>query len=502
MTGRPGDFMADIFLSYSRVDRDKAEQVAQALQAEGFEVWWDKVLRAGQTYDEVTEGMLRDSKVVVVLWSEESVKSKWVRAEATLGQRTSVVVPAMIEECDRPIMFELLQTADLVGWDGDRDDSRWRAFVEDINLAIARVEDEAHEALGADDTLEVNYWNSIKDSEDPREFRTYIKRYPKGRFVAQAKRRLAQLEGSKGEKRGGGLIGMLAALVVIAGLAGGGWYVFSDQLAGMDLPEVSLPEIGGGTDVAEPEGPVVFADCERCPEMVVLPAGSFRMGAAPDEVGAQPWERPQRDVQVNSFALARTEVTFNMWEACVRGGGCRNYRPNDRGYGRGDQPVLGISWNDAQAFVDWMSERTGRVYRLPSEAEWEYAARGGAQTRYWWGDAFDEFRVPTQSPRPASALPQDHPFGLVAMAGNLREWTQDCYVGGLQDRPADAIPVSEGDCARRVVRGGAWSSEPADFRSANRVRIGVDTRDRTLGFRVATTNVDPPAAAPVEDQAG
>ncbi len=489
--------MADIFLSYSRTDRDKAEQIAHALEAEGFSVWWDKVLRAGETYDEVTEGMLRDSKVVVVLWSQESVKSKWVRAEATLGQRSSAVVPAQIEECDRPIMFELLQTADLVGWDGDREDPRWRAFVEDINLAIARVEDEKHDDLGADDTLEVNYWSSIKESREPKDFRTYIKRYPKGRFIDQAKRRLAQLEGARAGKGGGGLMTAAAALLVVAGLGGGGWYFYGDRLGEITLPGVKMPAFGVGEAAeAEAEGPVTFADCRQCPEMTVIPAGSFLMGSPPEEVGGQAWERPQRDVQVNGFALARTEVTFDMWETCVRDGGCRDYRPSDREFGRGDQPVLGISWNDAQAFVDWMSERTGRVYRLPSEAEWEYAARAGAQTRYWWGDVFDEFRVPMQRPRPASALPQDHPFGLVGIAGNVREWTQDCYVGGLQDRPADAVPVSEGDCSLRVVRGGAWNGEPNDFRSANRVRFGVDIRDRSLGFRVASSNTTPPAPPP------
>ena len=128
--------MADIFLSYSRADRPIAQTIATALEAEGFSVWWDKVLRAGQTYDEVTESMLRDSDVVVVLWSQTSVKSKWVRAEATLGQRGSELVPAMIEEADRPIMFELTQTADLIGWDGDRNEPRWSEFVTDIKRSL------------------------------------------------------------------------------------------------------------------------------------------------------------------------------------------------------------------------------------------------------------------------------------------------------------------------------------------------------------------------------
>ncbi len=111
--------MADIFLSYSRADRPVAQTMAEALEAEGFSVWWDKILRAGQTYDEVTETMLRDAQVVIVLWSETSVQSKWVRAEATLGQRKCELVPVMIEDAERPIMFELIQTADLIGWSSD-----------------------------------------------------------------------------------------------------------------------------------------------------------------------------------------------------------------------------------------------------------------------------------------------------------------------------------------------------------------------------------------------
>ncbi|MEO0608169.1 MAG: toll/interleukin-1 receptor domain-containing protein, partial [Pseudomonadota bacterium] len=164
--------MADIFLSYSRADRPLAQTIATALDAEGLSVWWDKVLRAGQTYDEVTESMLRDSNVVVVLWSQTSVKSKWVRAEATLGQRSSDVVPAMIEEADRPIMFELTQTADLIGWDGDRNDPRWGDFVADIKRALDKHQTAAAPASTApaaapaaqnDATIETVFWTSIKD---------------------------------------------------------------------------------------------------------------------------------------------------------------------------------------------------------------------------------------------------------------------------------------------------------------------------------------------------
>ena len=193
--------VADIFLSYSRADRPKAQQIAKALEQEGFTVWWDKILRAGQTYDEVTEGMLRDARVVIVLWSEVSVKSKWVRAEATLGERTSTVIPAMIQDAERPIMFELTQSADLIGWDGDHEDSRWKGFVADIRLALERAESKAEAAPAAiepsasprDATIENTFWTSIADSDDGADYEAYLSRYPDGHFVDLARNRLAGL---------------------------------------------------------------------------------------------------------------------------------------------------------------------------------------------------------------------------------------------------------------------------------------------------------------------
>jgi adenylate cyclase len=122
----------DIFLSYSREDQPTARRYAEAFQAEGYDVWWDVTLRSGEAYDQVTEKALREAKAVVVLWSKTSVESRWVRAEATLANRTRRLVPAMIEPCERPIMFELTQTAELFRWQGDTTDPAWRAFVTDV----------------------------------------------------------------------------------------------------------------------------------------------------------------------------------------------------------------------------------------------------------------------------------------------------------------------------------------------------------------------------------
>jgi hypothetical protein len=122
----------DIFLSYARHDRPTARTFARCLEEEGYTVWWDASLHSGETFDEVIEQSLRDARAVVVLWSPRSVASRWVRAEATLADRRNKLVPAIIEDCDRPIAFELTHTADLSGWDGDRDDVHWRVFVEDL----------------------------------------------------------------------------------------------------------------------------------------------------------------------------------------------------------------------------------------------------------------------------------------------------------------------------------------------------------------------------------
>lgn len=129
--------MPDVFLSYSREDQDRARRFAEALQADGLTVWWDTELRSGEAYDQVTEQALRDARAVVVLWSTRSVGSRWVRAEATLADRNRTLVPAMIEPCERPIMFELTQTADLTAWDGDRRDPKWQAFVKDVRQFLA-----------------------------------------------------------------------------------------------------------------------------------------------------------------------------------------------------------------------------------------------------------------------------------------------------------------------------------------------------------------------------
>jgi formylglycine-generating enzyme required for sulfatase activity len=454
--------VADVFLSYNREDQPVAKRIADALALEGVAVWLDIALRAGENYDEVTEETLRKAKAVVVLWSEKSVKSRWVRAEATLGARKNALVPVMIEPCDRPIMFELIQTADLSNWTDDRTDPNWRAFVEDIQRHIAEANAAAAKAAGAPPP-KAQKQKKIKPPKPPK------------------------------KKGGGGAGSFLVILVLLAIIGAGGWFAYNNYPALLAMVTAPAEEPPAPEPVAAPieeaviEAPPArdFTDCELCPQMLRIPGGEFQMGAAPGEAGAQPWEGPAHAATAPAFAISTTEVTFAQWDYCVADGGCLGYAPPDRG-GRGARPVIFVSWADAQAYVQWLSRKTGRAYRLPSEVEWEFAARGGSADAFWWGPRFEQASaVRGASTQEVTALPANG-LGLAGIGGNVGEWVQDCYSNAFAELPTNGMPSDSARCAFRVVRDGAFNDAPAELRVAHRVRYAPATRASTIGFRVAS----------------
>ena len=255
----------------------------------------------------------------------------------------------------------------------------------------------------------------------------------------------------------------------------------------------------------------VFSDCDACPQMVVVPAGTFMMGSpASDErlpaaevlaLDRQDRERPQHPVTIAApFAVGIHEVTFAEWDACVRTGGC-GYTPADEGWGRGTRPVINVNWDDAQAYVSWLSQQTGQRYRLLSEAEWEYVARAGTVTARYWGEGESDqchyangYGYGSSAPCPdgyeysapvGSFAP--NAFGLYDVLGNVWEWTQDCWNVSYAGAPADGRAWESGDCSRSVLRGGSWGNIPRHLRSALRIRDAADIRDNSYGFRVART---------------
>ena len=238
-----------------------------------------------------------------------------------------------------------------------------------------------------------------------------------------------------------------------------------------------------------------FRDCPTCPELVVVPAGSFLMGSPADEAVRADNEGPQHHVTIGEpLAVGVYEVTFAEWDACVTSGGCGENQPDDEGWGRGRQPVMNVSWEAAQAYVAWLSRETGKAYRLLSEAEWEYVARAGSTTRYWWGDEIGENRAncegcgsqwDDEQSAPVGSF-EPNGFGLYDVHGNVHEWVQDCWNENYTGAPNDGSALKTGDCSERVLRGGSWGyGGPWYLRSALRGWMPTAFWNRYIGFRIA-----------------
>ncbi len=236
------------------------------------------------------------------------------------------------------------------------------------------------------------------------------------------------------------------------------------------------------------------------PEMVIIPAGKFLMGSCESEIGRCDDEGPQHFVAIPSFKLSKYEVTFEEWDACVADGGCK-HSPDDRGWGRGKRPVINVSWWDAQEYITWLNRKSGKRYKLPSEAQWEYAARAGTETPFSSGECLSTDQANyngelpyvgcSQGENRKQTLPvgtlKPNPWGLHDMHGNVWEWTADCWVDSYQGAPNDGSPRdAEGDyCVERVVRGGSWPYHGDVLRSAFRDKYYVERRNDSLGFRLA-----------------
>lgn len=224
------------------------------------------------------------------------------------------------------------------------------------------------------------------------------------------------------------------------------------------------------------------------PKMVRIPPGKFLMGSPENEAGRWDAEGPQHEVTIsNAFEIGKYPVTFDEYDLFAKA--TKRKLPNDQGWGRSQRPVINVSWHDAQDYVKWLSGQTGKPYRLPTEAEWEYAARANTQTRYWWGDDIDTNNAVynTTQTEPVGSF-KANAFGLYDTAGNVWEWVQDCWHENYNNAPKDGsawLEVNGGNCDRRVVRGGSWDNDPRLLRSAYRNWGSTDYAIYFLGFRIA-----------------
>jgi formylglycine-generating enzyme required for sulfatase activity len=224
------------------------------------------------------------------------------------------------------------------------------------------------------------------------------------------------------------------------------------------------------------------------PEMIALSGGEYLRGDSSGDGDND--EKPPRPVKPGPFAIGTFEVTFEEYDQFCDATG--HPRPDDEGWGRGRRPVINVSWQDAKAFTDWLSSKTRQIYRLPSDAEWEYAARAGTRSRFWWGNEPGTARANCEGcgslwdgeKTARVGKFRANPYGLHDTAGNVFEWVADCYHDSFANAPIDGSALDKPGCGKRVIRGGAWSFPPREIRSANRWRDFPSRHSDDTGFRI------------------
>jgi formylglycine-generating enzyme required for sulfatase activity len=344
------------------------------------------------------------------------------------------------------------------------------------------------------DAVELGFWDTIKTGGSAADYQAYLSAYPNGQFALIARSKLAQLQPKTAAV---GTPAATAPAVVGAPAptppAGAPpAAVPNTRPTAATRPDQFPPAAGVPAPAAPPPAAAStmapkVRDCSVCPELVAIPAGTLTMGST--DVFA--FEGPVREVAISKpFYIGRREVTFDEWDACVAEGGCQ-HRPGDRGQGRGLRPVSDLDWNDAKAYVAWLTRKTGKVYRLPTEAEWEYAARAGTKTAFYWGGVIEKDRANCAGCT-TSALNKTvetgtfppNAFGLFDMAGNVAEWVEDCWEDSYKAAPRDGAALTKPDCRERVLRGGSFNNDQRFVRTAARFKYDYDVRYYTNGFRV------------------
>ena len=463
------------------------------------------------SFGELDENLLGDETLVAY-----AAAAGTTAADGT--GRNSPYTTALLEYLEQPleigILFREVRARVLAATGGEQRPHEYASLLEEHYLrgasgqpgSVTVADSASADVRGQQETV---FWQSISGSANPADYQAYLAQFPNGTFAQLARNRMRELGG-----------------------------------ASADPPAMSRPRPGGlRPPSADRPGALVpgteFRDCNDCPEMVVVPAGTFRMGCVSESDACLNTERPVREVEVASFALGKYEVTRGEFAEFVSATGyvtrgCEVYVWADPAFAgprwerknrsqaswrqpefeQGDnEPVVCVDWQDASAYVRWLSERTGQEYRLPSEAEWEYAVRAGTETvSYWSGDSphctygngadrtAEQFFERQKFSWPFSNCAdgtvrtssvgtfEPNAFGLYDMAGNVWEWVEDCWNGTYGGAPRDGSAwTSNGDCRWRVMRGGSWANASTSLRSARRAAMWDRRRDDYSGFRVART---------------
>jgi len=559
--------MAEIFISYKSERRKAAEHLAAVLSHYGYSVWFDYQLIKGSDFGLQIDRRIREAKALVVLWCSKSVASRWVIEEVDLAHNLGILIPVKIEECELPVGFRRQDYIDMSPWDGAprshqldplldaleerigkpphldfkgmrQYEATWRRFGAPslrsfaLGKPLAAVEgdrgipqaetasnpgrasapaapwaapapaDHRHALIA----LAAQEWPAVRDSADPQRLERFERGFP-GTFYADEARALR--EKIEADAR---------------------WRRDAEAKQQADeqrfRAEGRIPVLVGDREHNKtrwilPGSGEPFRDLDGGPEMVVVPAGSFMMGSPETEPGRFENEGPRHKVTIAiPFAVGRHAITRGQFTAFVKATGhkaegARKWTGSewkddpkaswrDPGFPQDDShPVTCVNWDDAKAYVSWLAEVTGKPYRLLTEAEWEYAARAGTATPFWWGSSITpaqanydgnyvyagggskgKYRKGTVPVGDFAA----NPWGLYNVHGNVWGWCEDVWHDSYNGAPTDASAwLQGGEGSSRVVRGGAWNFDPRGLRSALRVRFHSEFRVSYLGFRLGRT---------------
>ncbi len=500
---------AKIFISYSRKDAAFVDRLEAALKARGFEPLIDRAeIYAFEDWWQRIENLLGKADTVVFVLSPDAVSSeictKEVAHAATLNKRFAPIVARRVEDAAVP---EALSRLNFIFFDDEaRFDDSINRLCDALSTNIEWIRKHTEYGQAARQWAAADHAGGLLlRSPVLEEAERWIASRPANAPVPTAETQVF-IAASRKRKRHSelALMGMLCVLSA-AGIIYAFWVnydylkiqqeILTDRL----WPEVLTSEVQRryAQMPLQPGQIVSFHECTRCPEMIVVPAGRFVMGSPPDEKGRYDDEGPPRNVVIASnFAVSKFAITFDEWKACADARQCDNTW--DQGWGGGQRPVINVNWYQVNQYVNWLSKRIGEpgVYRLLSEAEFEYAARAGTNTAYSWGDSVGKGHANCdgcgsqwdyRQSAPVGSFPPNA-FGLYDMHGNVFQWVGDCYHSNYIGAPADGSPWTT-SCEQdyRVRRGGSWYTEPRNIRSARRDKSVPGDRDNDLGFRVART---------------
>lgn len=511
--------MFDVFISYPRSARSKVEPIKARLTALGLDCYFDiERIDGGANFPDVIDRALRSSKAVLCCWTAEYFKRPWCMIECRDAIARDIMTPVAIERFDAfdpPADLRQLNWFDLVNWDGDLSHEEWRRTLLCLGRFVGRNLAASPAAVSASASARADNigapapdlgaaqagvlsdlratWADFPATSDETAVARFLDRVrsatPGSGLEFEVEHRLDQL---RRERERQAEEAARADAVRRAREAAHSERRREEQSARLRPGAVWRDAIPGLPKNA-------------CPEMVTIAQGAFLMGADGAE-NHDASEAPQHEVRIrDAFALGVYPVTFAEWDGAIAVG-AKLARPVDHGWGRERRPVVNISWNDARAYIAWLNMRLGiegraDAYRLPAEAEWEYACRAGTTTPYSFGtapsasqanylagnvdgDSGGGDRGNRTAPVGSFAA---NAFGLHDMHGNVWEWCEDVWQAdyGEPGRPDDGSPWTSGPQSRRVVRGGSWKDGPSSMRSAARRSFGAAEAGFNIGFRLA-----------------